>query len=152
MANFTRIDALMQLPVQFRGDVVYVLQRLPLGHQEAQYYALHLDLLLFCMRFPHVRGIPLLDLRTRRDDGSLGSEPLVTTTGSGYNMWPTVKLDNKECCVDELLGLLQFEAIPRNPQRVNPKCANWGYDDFGRVQTSLHQAGQVVTGAGEQVV
>ena len=137
----------MQLPL-----VVYVLRRLPLGHQEAQYYALHLDLLLFCMQFPHVRGIPLLDLRTRRVDGSFGSEPLFTTTRSGYNIWPSVKLDNKECCVDELLGLLQFTAMPRNPQHVNPKCANWGLDDFGRVRTSLHQAGQVAAAAGVQIM
>lgn len=114
---------------------------LPDDHQEAVFYTLHFDVLLFCLQFPHVRRMPLLDYTTR-GGGVAGSEPVYTTTGAGYHMWPSVQVDGEECCVPQLLGLLQFQVIPRHPQHVVPKCVSWGYDDLGRMRTTVWSAGR----------
>ncbi len=75
--------------------------------------------------------------------GAEQSFAVFTTSDSGYNIWPSVKVDGEDCCVLELLGLLQFAVIPRNPQHVNPKCVNWGCDRLGRVRTDLHEASRI---------
>ena len=41
-----------------------VLERLPLGHTRTQFIRLHLDLAAFLFQYPHISGVPLLDLVT----------------------------------------------------------------------------------------
>ena len=144
VGNFTATEAFSLVDQVLPADItgIYVLQMLAAGHMEHHFYVLHLDVLLFCLQFPHVRGMPLLDRRTRIA-GVEESFAVFTTTNAGYSIWPSVNVDGEYCCVLELLGLLQFPVIPRNPQHVNPKCVNRGYDRLGRVRTDLHEAGQV---------
>jgi hypothetical protein len=123
-----------------------VLERLPPNHDELYFYRLHLDMLLFCIQFPHVRRLPLLDLMTGG-----GSHAIFTTTGAGYHIWPTVWVGGDDCCVLQLLGLLQFAIIPRHPTLVLWKCANWGYDPLGRMWTKFYRRATQIPGDGNQV-
>ncbi len=41
-----------------------VMERLPLGHTRTQFIRLHLDLAAFLFQYPHISGVPLLDLVT----------------------------------------------------------------------------------------
>ena len=144
VGNFNATEAFSLVDQVLPADItgINVLQMLAVGHIEQHFYVLHLDVLLFCLQFPHVRRVPLLDRRTRIA-GVEQSFAVFTTTDSGYSIWPCVKVNDEDCCVLELLGLLQFAVIPRNPQHVKPKCVNWGYDLLGRVRTDLHRAGRV---------
>ena len=48
-----------------------VFERLYPGHGHKKFYKLHLHLLLFQMQCPHFSGVPLMDIVTVSDDGSV---------------------------------------------------------------------------------
>jgi hypothetical protein len=86
------------------------------------YYVLHLSAFLFQCQLLHARGVPLLDYT---DGQKVRSH--CSSTSSCHSVWPYATVEGAGRCVLELLGLTQFEMIPRNPQ-IGQDCkfANWG--------------------------
>ena len=101
-----------------------VLERLPQGHGRSNYNRLHLDLLAFLSQFPHTSGVPLLDVTTVTDTGTV-AVAVYSQIGSVSSNWPTVLVEGESCCVFQLLGLTQFPVVPRHPQSQNLKFINW---------------------------
>ena len=104
-----------------------VLERLPPGHQRKHFMRLHPDLAGFQFQFPHTSGVPLLDVMTVTDTGTL-AVPVYSQIGSESSNWPTVLVEGESCCVFQLLGLTQFPVVPKHPQSENPKYINWGME------------------------
>ena len=114
-----------------------VLERLPQGHNCRYYYRLHMDLAACLYQFPHLSGVPLLDITTVSDTGRVESVPIYSQISSASGNWPTVLVEGESCCVLQLLGLTQFPVVPRHPQSQNPKHINWGIER-GLVVTYLY--------------
>ncbi len=123
-----------------------VLERLEYGHKVPRFYTLHLNLLLLQIRFPNLRGLPLLDFTTVGADGSSESVAQLTYTKSGGNNWPQVKVEGKSCCALQLMGLVQFKVIKRHPQEKGKKYINWGYRNNGVFKTYLYHETETVAG------
>ena len=113
-----------------------VMERLPLGHTRTQFIRLHLDLAAFLFQYPHISGVPLLDLVTVIATGEK-AVPVYSQIDSDSSNWPTVMVEGESCCVFQLLGLTQFPVVPRHPQSQNPKYINWGMQR-GLVVTYLY--------------
>ena len=76
-------------------------------------------------------------------------------TGSGGNNWAKVRVEGKDCCVLQLLGLTQFSVVPRHPKKAQkPQYILWGYGNNGVVVTLLyHPAATAASGsAGDPIV
>ena len=58
-----------------------VLERLPPAHECKQYIRLHLDLAAFLFQFPHTSGVPLLDVITVTNTGTV-AVPVYSQIGS----------------------------------------------------------------------
>lgn len=114
-----------------------VLERLSPGHIYLRFFALHLDLLLFQIQFPHISGVPLLDVVTVHHDAKRAVAEK-SYLNAGYSNWPHVDADKEHLCALELLGLTQFRVVPMRPQHQNPKFVNWGYPQLGIFATTLH--------------
>ena len=86
------------------------------------YYVLHLSSFIFQCQFLHARGVPLLECTN-----GTKVRTQCSSTSACHSAWPYVTVENAGCCVLQLLGLAQFEMIPRNPQIGQKfKFANWG--------------------------
>ena len=114
-----------------------VFERLPPDHNRKKYYRLHFDLAAGLFQFPHLSGVPVLDITTVSDTGREESVPIFSQNGSERDNWPTVMVEGESCCVFQLLGLTQFPVVPRHPQSQNPKYINWGMQR-GLVVTYLY--------------
>ena len=123
-----------------------VLERLPQGHGRSNYNRLHLDLLAFLFQFPHTSGVPLLDVTTVTDTGTV-AVAVYSQIGSVSSNWPTVLVEGESCCVFQLLGLTQFPVVPRHPQSQNPKHINWGIER-GLVVTYLYRRWAIAAAIG----
>jgi hypothetical protein len=94
--------------------------------------------LLFQLQYPHADGVPVVTMNLANEE----SQTLWSYTPGEYTKWPHIfGIDLKPACVLQLTGLLQFECVPRHPQKgQRVKWINWGYRD-GVFRTKLyHQA------------
>ena len=89
------------------------------------FYTLHLDMWALSMELSHATGIPVLEFNVGN------SASTFATYSTPYNPWPKVLIGGKDCCVAQLLGLTQFDVIPRHPQHPQShiKYINWGFPD-----------------------
>ena len=102
------------------GDLV--LKRWMTRPTRGCFYVLRLSALLFHCQIMHARGVPLLEYA----DGQK-VRTHCSSTSACHSTWPNVTVERADCCVLQLLGLTQFEMIPRNPQTGQKrKFANWG--------------------------
>jgi hypothetical protein len=110
-----------QATIQFAvGDLV--LKRCTTRPSRGSYYVLRLGALVFNCQILHARGVPLLEYVDGRKVRTKCSK-----TSACHSAWPHVDVERAGCCVLQLLGLTQFEMIPRNPQTGQKrKFANWG--------------------------
>lgn len=101
------------------------------------YYALHLDMWALGMTLPHAEGIPVIEFNCANNRASTFS-----TYGSVHAIWPRVLIGGpgEDCCVAQLLGLTQFDVIPRHPQhpQSHKKWINWGVID-GIFRTTVYK-------------
>jgi len=74
-----------------------VLEKLPPAHECKQYIRLHLDLAAVLFQFPHTSGVPLLDVTTVTDTGTV-AVPVYSQIGSELSNWPTVLVEGESCC------------------------------------------------------
>jgi hypothetical protein len=114
-----------------------VLERLSADHSRQRFFALHLDLLLFQIQFPHISGVPLLDVVTVHN-GRKMAVAVKSYVNGAYSNWPHVDVDQETLCALQLLGLTQFGVVPMHPQHQNPKFINWGYPELGLFATTLY--------------
>ncbi len=127
-----------------------VLERLPLGHARTQYIRLHLDLAALLYQYPHICGVPVLDVVTETATEKK-AVPVYSQSASDASNWPTVKIEGESCCVFQLLGLTQFPVVPRHPQSQNPKVINWGIE-HGLVVTYLYGCWAPAADAGSSAI
>ena len=83
--------------------------------------------LLFQLQAPHEVGVPIL-----YSTGAGTSEAITrfSFVRGCYSRWPKIKVFGKDCCVAQLVCLLQFGYAPRSPQRSggkHTKYINHGY-------------------------
>jgi hypothetical protein len=98
------------------------------------FYVLRLSALLFQCQLLHARGVPLLEY-----SNGAKKRTNCSSTSACHSAWPYVTVESNGCCVLQLLGLTQFEMIPRNPQTGQEcKFANWG-EFLGCVYTYLYR-------------
>ena len=98
------------------------------------FYFLYLSAFLFQCQIVHARGVPLLEYTNEETVRTHCS-----STSACHSAWPYVTVDSADCCVLQLLGLTQFEMIPRNPQTGQErKFANWG-EFMGCMYTYLYR-------------
>jgi hypothetical protein len=125
-----------------------------------------LEMLLLSLLFPELDGIPVLQQVTELLDAGTMHVSLLLTCGSGYNYWPLIplvpsfndhKAEDKDLCVGQLIGLMQFSSIPRHPVKgagSDGRFVNWSLSS-GKWTTTLHNAKQAVSmkrGREEEVV
>jgi len=96
-----------------------------------------LELTLFSLLLPELDGIPVAQ-HVRSVDVASGSVPSVDaapllTFGDEYSCWPKLanvpSFDgddkiNKDLCVGQIIGLLQFRQVPRHP-RKECRATDW---------------------------
>ena len=125
-------------------------------------FVVDLELMMLSLQFPELDGIPILcSVTSAAEEVPAGEAVSVTvltvvklmTIGNGgcYSYWPCIdhvtsyedgNVVNKELCVGQLLGLLQFPMIPRHPIRyVLIKSVNWALTSSGWT-TTQHTAAQ----------
>ena len=101
----------------------------------SEYYTLHLDMWALSMTLTHAAGIPVVEFHSNNRANTF------STFSSPYHNWPSVLIGGcrDDCCVAQLLGLTQFDVIPRHPQhpQSHKKWTNWGFID-GIFRTTLH--------------
>ena len=119
------------------------MEKLSPGHGCPKFQTLHLDLLLVQLLVPNLRGLPVLDVSTPSEQHS---ELAYYTYVYGGSRWPCVLVGGEQCCVMQLLGLTQFEVVPRHPQSEGTKYVNWGYGVHGIVKTYIHHGPAPVRG------
>jgi hypothetical protein len=113
------------------GDLV--LKRSLTRPTSDSFYTLHLSAFLFQCQLLHARGVPLLEHTKGNKVRTHCSK-----TPACHSAWPGVTVESANCCVLQLLGLTQFEMIPRNPQTGQDcKFANWG-EFMGCIYTYLY--------------
>ena len=108
---------------------------------DVDHYCMDVIALLFQIQNPFERDVPVLDWVTKE-----GSRVHLSARGASYSGWPVVRCigGSKQCCVNQLLGLLQFPVIPRHPQLQKEKYINWGYNRQGLFRTLTYRQEKVV--------
>ncbi len=74
--------------------------------------------LMFQLQAPHEVGVPILYSTAAGTGEAITRFSFVK---SCYNRWPYIKVFGKDCCVAQLVCLLQFGLAPRRPQRTGGK-------------------------------
>ncbi len=116
-----------------------------------------LEMLLLSLLFPELDGIPVLQQVTEITDAAAGiiKVSLLLTHGNGpYGYWPLIasvpsftddhEAVDKDLCVGQLIGLMQFSRIPRHPIKgvgSDGRSVNWALSS-GQWTTTLHRAAQ----------
>ena len=114
------------------GDLV--LKRHLTRPEHGFFYILYMDAFMMQSQILHARGVPLLEY-TNGDK----VRTLCSSTSARHSAWPYATVESAHCCILELLGLTQFEMIPRNPQTGQLcKFANWG-EYMGCIWTYLYR-------------
>ncbi len=116
-----------------------------------------LEMLLLSLLFTELDGIPVLQKVTEITDADAGiiNVSLLLTHGNGpYGYWPLIasvpsftddhEAVDKDLCIGQLIGLMQFSKIPRHPIKgagSDGKSVNWALSS-GQWTTTLHKATQ----------
>lgn len=115
-----------------------------------------LEMLLLSLLFPELDGIPVLQQVTKitdADEDIKFTVSLLLTHGHPYDYWPMIasvpsfkdhKKVDKDLCVGQLIGLMQFSRVPRHPIKgagSDGRSANWALSS-GHWTTTLHEAAQ----------
>ncbi len=118
-------------------------------------YIVDLKMLLLSLEFPELDGVPVLQEVEKVDvaNDSISSSCLMTTAKAQYTYWPVIpnvqSFDKhtpvtKDLCVGQLIGLLQFQIIPRHPVKgvaSGHKALNWALTQ-GTWKTAQYQTNQ----------
>ncbi len=112
-------------------------------------------MLIMSLEFPELDGIPVLQEVERVDvvNDIITTSCLLTTGPNNYSYWPVIsnvpsfdshRLVTKDLCVGQLIGLLQFQIIPRHPIKgpaKGLKAINWSLAQ-GTWQTIQYEQNQ----------
>jgi hypothetical protein len=113
------------------GDLV--LKRSPTKPAHGFFNIMHLDAFMLQCQILHARGVPLLEYT---DGQKIRTQ--CSSTSACHSAWPIATVESECVCILQLLGLIQFEMIPRNPQTGQTcKFANWG-EFMGCIWTYLY--------------
>jgi hypothetical protein len=122
------IDGILELAAEST-----VLERVYNIPGDAEHCVMDIRALLFQMQCPAEIGVPILYTTPA---GSLSSVTHFSYTKGECSRWPHVQVFDDECCVAQLVCLLQFGFAPRYPQHAKPKCINHGFK-IGKFYTKL---------------
>jgi hypothetical protein len=100
----------IQAKIQFTaGDLV--LKRGLTRPAHGYFYILYLDAFMLQCQILHARGVPLLEYT----NGQI-IRTHCSRSSACHSAWPYATVESECLCILQLLGLIQFEMIPRNPQ------------------------------------
>ncbi len=127
----------MEHPIVFQeGDEAF--RRVRTRDRDTYSCTMNIAALFFQLERPGEVHVPIL---YHTPAGSDESQWSFSYTKGVYDRWGYIKVFGIECCVAQLVLLLQCDFAPVNPQSQNPKCINHGFNHQGFFQTTLHHQG-----------
>jgi hypothetical protein len=134
------------LTTQFLScDVYPALRRIPAIRDDCM--CVDLDCLMLSLQFPQLDDVPVIRHITKVTRNSISAVEYFSCGTAEYNVWPVVAsfpsydgtgtAVNKNLCVAQLIGLLQFPKVPRHPIKLcHLHAVKWGISK-GKWRTTL---------------